>query len=260
MQPYPNIITFITEGTKVVDLKPSPEDNACPICLEQCTDASKIAECSAPLTCDKCVPHLATQILKCKHVFGMSCLNTWVKQANTCPMCRDVLFRTEEPEPEPEAEEVDYDRIFDSYAQTHPYDNFFARLVEKLYEEFCRCITLAENGIPVETEAEMRTLLYQFVFVRNVDELPPDELAFDIQETSEVAVFATMPDLLQEPHVLFDIAALVPLELAPSLDSLVSRWTVDRVKGACHQCHVQTAAIMTVKQIHLHWGRPSSLS
>ncbi|KAF2866952.1 hypothetical protein BDV95DRAFT_611240 [Massariosphaeria phaeospora] len=36
--------------------------------------------------------HCALRIKSCGHVFGASCLSTWIRTADTCPMCRSVLF------------------------------------------------------------------------------------------------------------------------------------------------------------------------
>jgi hypothetical protein len=40
--------------------------------------------------------HTPCRLSCCGNVFGRHCINTWLDKANTCPMCRAVLFRNEE--------------------------------------------------------------------------------------------------------------------------------------------------------------------
>ncbi|KAF1952549.1 hypothetical protein CC80DRAFT_552360 [Byssothecium circinans] len=39
------------------------------------------------------IPHEAIKIRGCGHVFGKECLNVWIENQDTCPMCRVTLFR-----------------------------------------------------------------------------------------------------------------------------------------------------------------------
>jgi hypothetical protein len=34
-----------------------------------------------------------TEIKECGHVFCLDCLDTWMEENNTCPMCRAVLYK-----------------------------------------------------------------------------------------------------------------------------------------------------------------------
>ncbi|KAF2660825.1 hypothetical protein K491DRAFT_674450 [Lophiostoma macrostomum CBS 122681] len=49
------------------------------------------------LTCPICqveygVDHKVVQLPDCKHIFGEVCIHEWLDHANTCPLCRQVLF------------------------------------------------------------------------------------------------------------------------------------------------------------------------
>ncbi|KAF2678263.1 hypothetical protein K458DRAFT_409016 [Lentithecium fluviatile CBS 122367] len=72
MSPYP---------TKHAFLPPSPQD--CPICKDPLITA-------APTTSPHAHPSL--KLTTCGHVFGKACLETWLRDHNTCPMCRATLF------------------------------------------------------------------------------------------------------------------------------------------------------------------------
>lgn len=44
-------------------------------------------------------PHVSVQIIPCGHIFGAQCLGAWLKEHDTCPMCRRILFRPSVPPP-----------------------------------------------------------------------------------------------------------------------------------------------------------------
>jgi hypothetical protein len=58
-------------------------------------------ECAICLEFYNIKTHLPVKIVACEHHFGIRCLETWVKSgqhSNTCPICRQILFRAETPE------------------------------------------------------------------------------------------------------------------------------------------------------------------
>lgn len=78
-------IEFLSKGlapvtaTTLADLV--AEDRDCAICTEELTDEDAVQ-------------------LPCKHIFGRSCVESWLKLPgkNTCPSCRQVLFYIPYPE------------------------------------------------------------------------------------------------------------------------------------------------------------------
>ncbi|CAE7178931.1 hypothetical protein P3342_002220 [Pyrenophora teres f. teres] len=36
--------------------------------------------------------HASVRIKACRHVFGLGCLEEWLQEKNSCPMCRKTLF------------------------------------------------------------------------------------------------------------------------------------------------------------------------
>jgi hypothetical protein len=69
-----------------------PPDSECSICHEELQAPSS----SFNLSKDMAGTHVAIKVVSCGHVYGAQCLNTWLKTANTCPMCRRVLFPQED--------------------------------------------------------------------------------------------------------------------------------------------------------------------
>jgi hypothetical protein len=83
MATYQSKADFLVSG-----LQPhAPRDSECAICFENL---------QAPLVDDKTTQateaHVAVMIVSCGHTFGSECLHEWLNTANTCPMCRKVLF------------------------------------------------------------------------------------------------------------------------------------------------------------------------
>lgn len=73
----------------------SSQDETCCICLESMQDTSK-----------------TVLIVVCGHVYHRQCLEDWLADHNTCPMCRQALFiedDTDEDELEQDLEEDDDD-------------------------------------------------------------------------------------------------------------------------------------------------------
>ncbi|KAF2130402.1 hypothetical protein P153DRAFT_217257 [Dothidotthia symphoricarpi CBS 119687] len=79
-----------TSGTRNDAIRPSTNGenpSICTICLEPLTVTSA----------HKTPPHdaltePAVTIKKCGHVFGRDCLEQWMRNSNTCPMCRIEIF------------------------------------------------------------------------------------------------------------------------------------------------------------------------
>jgi hypothetical protein len=76
----------------------------CPICHEPC-DAQKAIEKAYMVKLSELdsesnlnplkicyYQHHAVRIKHCGHIFGMQCLQTWLSDHRTCPMCRQELF------------------------------------------------------------------------------------------------------------------------------------------------------------------------
>jgi hypothetical protein len=69
------------------------------------TMISTSEECAICLEFYNIKTHLPVKIVACEHHFGIRCLETWVKSgqhSNTCPICRQILFRAETPEADDE--------------------------------------------------------------------------------------------------------------------------------------------------------------
>lgn len=60
-----------------------------------------VAECSCPICHDALSkterPVQVRNNANCTHVFGYKCLTEWLRQNNTCPMCRTALYIKSEP-------------------------------------------------------------------------------------------------------------------------------------------------------------------
>jgi hypothetical protein len=84
MAAYTSKVAFVQRGIQPL---PPPDPN-CSICHE---------ELHAPFpsfetTRDFGDTHVAVKVVRCGHVYGAKCLHTWLETANTCPICRGVLF------------------------------------------------------------------------------------------------------------------------------------------------------------------------
>ena len=72
----------------------------CSICIDEFTDS---------------VSHNAIQLVLCDHIFGSACLLEWLNTANTCPLCRTKLFKSDDqPVLSVEASEESYGPFSDS--------------------------------------------------------------------------------------------------------------------------------------------------
>lgn len=82
--PPPASKSFVETLPKIsVDSELQKEANRCPVCLLDY--------------------ELEEEVLKlpCKHIFHEECITTWLKQANTCCVCRHELPKQEDETPEP---------------------------------------------------------------------------------------------------------------------------------------------------------------
>jgi hypothetical protein len=83
-------ITTCESCTRDNAIRPTtPDDDqpsTCIICLEPLNIASTPNKTSEPIL------EIAVTIKKCGHVFGRNCLEQWMRDANTCPMCRVEFF------------------------------------------------------------------------------------------------------------------------------------------------------------------------
>jgi hypothetical protein len=86
-------------GLKIVDIP--AEEPECAICREdldapvetsEAQQSTASANASPTLILER-LEHRAVKIIPCGHVFGAECLDRWLKENNTCPMCRKVLFK-----------------------------------------------------------------------------------------------------------------------------------------------------------------------
>jgi hypothetical protein len=67
------------------------QPSTCTICLEHLhvsTPPTSLLLPNAP------VPEPAVTIKRCGHVFGRNCLEHWMRDSNTCPICRIEFFNT----------------------------------------------------------------------------------------------------------------------------------------------------------------------
>ena len=60
----------MTQPIRSKPVGPSPIPETCPICLDSVTVRAETV---------------------CKHVFDKHCLDSWLKEKNTCPLCRKVI-------------------------------------------------------------------------------------------------------------------------------------------------------------------------
>ncbi|OAL45482.1 hypothetical protein IQ07DRAFT_603934 [Pyrenochaeta sp. DS3sAY3a] len=56
----------------------TPLDSSCPICLDDYTPEHR--------------PVIINDVSGCRHVFGKTCLEVWLRTSNTCPICRAILY------------------------------------------------------------------------------------------------------------------------------------------------------------------------
>lgn len=84
----------IIANLPAVETATLPEgEHSCPICTETYVDIPRIAAIRSQEA-----PESAIR-LRCNHVFGKTCLKTWLESGiTTCPFCRDNIFSQEEME------------------------------------------------------------------------------------------------------------------------------------------------------------------
>jgi len=70
---------------QVANLKEKPADKKtdCYICLDQCKDGKESA------------------MLPCGHAFCRVCIEGWVKEHDTCPVCRKKILEDQSAQPQP---------------------------------------------------------------------------------------------------------------------------------------------------------------
>ena len=92
---------------KPADLGPEPEDQNCAVCLNKYGREDHL---------DKDTPAK----LPCGHIIGAECIKTWLKQRESCPLCRKKVFARPVVSGhlnDPELEQVARDFLF--YAKTY---------------------------------------------------------------------------------------------------------------------------------------------
>ncbi|KAL2038627.1 hypothetical protein N7G274_008675 [Stereocaulon virgatum] len=74
------------------------DERKCPICMSEYykADCDGIIEWAASL-----------EKMGCKHVIGNRCLETWLNEENTCPLCRNILFDDHDDEDHDISEDSD---------------------------------------------------------------------------------------------------------------------------------------------------------
>lgn len=75
------VIRFVASlpSIKPCDLGPASEDQTCSICL---------TEYGEKYRSEKKFPTM----LPCRHIFGADCLKRWLKDQDSCPFCRRIVF------------------------------------------------------------------------------------------------------------------------------------------------------------------------
>ncbi|KAF7852585.1 uncharacterized protein EAF02_012172 [Botrytis sinoallii] len=101
---YTNRIEAINEILESVDVETLDSEH-CSICIESYTTAATLSEPETVVTNLEATSeitngfedsidisneshHTAVKIKKCGHIFGRRCITQWLKDNNTCPMCR----------------------------------------------------------------------------------------------------------------------------------------------------------------------------
>lgn len=72
------------------------DEEPCSICLEEYEVAPTVTVTGVEQ--ESHLWHTLCQTPSCGHKFGFSCLFTWAKEHNTCPMCRQEMYQQEEEE------------------------------------------------------------------------------------------------------------------------------------------------------------------
>lgn len=79
-------------------MKTDHHEEPCPICLQDYDLTPVTAVWADTVEEDS---HILCEIRSCGHRFGFSCLSTWAKQHNTCPMCREPTYPRDKEEETP---------------------------------------------------------------------------------------------------------------------------------------------------------------
>ncbi|PVH99020.1 hypothetical protein DM02DRAFT_680469 [Periconia macrospinosa] len=198
MPPFPDLDAFVREGTEVLTSELPLEENMCPICHDTFVDLAELRKIGVPIPFQETsLPHLATRLINCGHIHGMSCLDEWTKRGNTCPICRDVLFGKDESDDDWDLE-----------------DSFFTSVVDEIHDFFFDDRLTPGSTAALPSQTEMRAEISQTLW-EIVEDLNLDELRDAIVETYLYGQVAPVPVNLQNPSIPFDLQ--VPRNIAPSM-------------------------------------------
>ncbi|KAF1950880.1 hypothetical protein CC80DRAFT_496411 [Byssothecium circinans] len=111
MSNYTNKADFLADGVDASHLPATEMD--CPICRESLITAETLTKATTNTTdaiehehehehehdgtAPKPDPKSAILIKACSHIFCTGCINEWLQESGTCPMCRKELFTRAPP-------------------------------------------------------------------------------------------------------------------------------------------------------------------
>ncbi|KAH7093027.1 hypothetical protein FB567DRAFT_161537 [Paraphoma chrysanthemicola] len=85
--------TSCSRDTATRPITPSDDcPSTCTICLEPITTTA----CQKHQR-NESLPEPAVAIIQCGHIFGRNCLAQWMRESNTCPICRVEFFEMPKP-------------------------------------------------------------------------------------------------------------------------------------------------------------------
>jgi hypothetical protein len=84
----PSIPMSSATFTRVTAIRSTDPNEICPPSCLICTETLT----TNPTSNFVLVPEPAVTIVKCGHVFGRNCLAEWMREHNTCPVCRAEFF------------------------------------------------------------------------------------------------------------------------------------------------------------------------